>query len=115
MPMPVVEAAARLLPDGVLVPLAHHGHSALGTRPTVLLEGLRSLASGDHHHFPEQAVRALADAPVTGAGRALPVMLRASLAADRVRTVRPGSRRGRRRPTTAGRTSTEGGCPGASR
>ncbi|MFC7466261.1 alpha/beta fold hydrolase [Brachybacterium sp. GCM10030252] len=86
-PRPVAEAAAELLPDGVLVPLAGHAHSALDTRPTVLIDAIHAVAEGSHRTFAQRARRNLAAAPVVGTGKFLPLLVRAALTADRLRTV----------------------------
>lgn len=105
-PPPVAAEAADRLPDGALVTIPGHGHSALDTRPTMLLDAIGAIADGTHLQFPSRASRLAATAPTAGAGRFLPPMVRASLAADRLRTPFPQqlrrSPRGTGTPATAG-------------
>lgn len=88
-PPPVAAEAADRLPDGALVTIPGHGHSALDTRPTMLLDAIGAIADGTHLQFPSRARHLVATAPTAGAGRYLPPMVRMSLAADRLRTPFP--------------------------
>ncbi|KXO92185.1 prolyl aminopeptidase [Tsukamurella pulmonis] len=80
-PRPVAERTVALLPDGVLVPLADTGHSALDTHRLAALIAARAVAQGDHARLPDLA-GAIADLPREGASRLLGPAIRAGLAAD---------------------------------
>lgn len=100
-PPPVAAEAADRLPDGALVTLPGHGHSALDTRPTMLLGAIGAIDDGTHLQFPDRAVQLVASARPAGAGRFLPPLVRASLTADRLRTPLPQTLR--RTPRGTGR------------
>lgn len=56
-PRPVAERIVELLPDGVLVPLPGHGHSALDIHPLAALHVAHAVAEGAHRRLPGLAPR----------------------------------------------------------
>ncbi|MDO5661787.1 MAG: alpha/beta fold hydrolase [Brachybacterium sp.] len=95
-PLSVGREAADLLPDGVLLALPDHGHSALDTRPGILRAALRAVADGTHQALPARAAELLATHRPAGSARVLPLALRALLTADLLRSPRGVRPRGLR-------------------
>lgn len=90
-PRPIAEAAARALPQGILLRVPGHGHSALDSRPRLLIAVLRALARGEQDRLPHRIRGLAAHSGLSSTTRLAPLGLRAVLAADRV--LRPFPRR----------------------
>ncbi|NJQ08073.1 alpha/beta hydrolase [Streptomyces lonarensis] len=82
-PRAVAERVARLVPDGALVPLADHGHSALDSHPAAALRVARLVRDGQHRLLPGEAA-ALGRLRRTGGTNLLPPLVRARLASERL-------------------------------
>ncbi|WP_106215188.1 alpha/beta hydrolase [Kineococcus rhizosphaerae] len=78
-PRPVAERLTSLLPDGVLVPIAGIGHSALDTHPLAALFTARAVTAGAAHGLPRLAGW-IADLPRRSASRLAGPALSAALA-----------------------------------
>ncbi|AXB47443.1 alpha/beta hydrolase [Amycolatopsis albispora] len=85
-PRSIAARVASLAPDGVLVPLADTGHSALDTHRLAALTAARIVAGGGHRRLPELAPR-LAALPRRGPARLLGNLLTARLALGRLISV----------------------------
>ncbi|GMA38085.1 alpha/beta fold hydrolase [Mobilicoccus caccae] len=82
-PRVVAERVASLLPDGVLVPIAEMGHSALDTHNEILLEVARAVRDGDRERLAELARSGGSEIRRRGASGLLGPILRALLAAEK--------------------------------
>lgn len=78
-PRPVAERLVSLLPDGVLVPLAGTGHSALDAHALAALLTARAVAAGTAHRLPGLAGR-IAALPRRGASHLAGTALTAAVA-----------------------------------
>lgn len=95
-PRPVAERAATALDDAVLLDVPEHGHSALDSRPGVLLEVIDHLARGEHHALAGRGPALAARHRPVSSGAFLPVAARVLLLADRVLAPVPRTPRGLR-------------------
>lgn len=95
-PRPVAERAAAALPDAVLLEVPGHGHSALDTRPGLLLDVLEALSRGEHRELPARARELARRSRPVASGRVLPVLVRLLLGADRILRPVPAVPRGLR-------------------
>ncbi|MFX4291550.1 alpha/beta fold hydrolase [Streptomyces bohaiensis] len=82
-PRSVAERVVGLVPDGTLVPLADHGHSALDSHPTAALRVARLVRDGQQRHLPHEAA-ALGALRRGGAMRLVAPLVRARLASERL-------------------------------
>ncbi|WP_130796914.1 alpha/beta fold hydrolase [Streptomyces otsuchiensis] len=82
-PRPVAERIIGLVPDGVLVPLANHGHSALDSHPFAALRVARLTRDGQHRFLVGEAA-ALGALRRTGPMNLLAPLVRARLASERL-------------------------------
>ncbi|MBN6037042.1 alpha/beta hydrolase [Amycolatopsis sp. 195334CR] len=85
-PRSIAARIASLAPDGVLVPLADTGHSALDTHRRAALTAARIVADGGHRRLPRLAPR-LAALPRRGPGKVLGRLLTARLVLGRLISV----------------------------
>lgn len=83
-PRPVAERATAALPDAVLMSVPGHGHSALDTRPGLLVEVLGEVAAGRHRGLEHRGREIASRHRPAAAGAVLPRAMRAALAADRL-------------------------------
>ena len=95
-PLPSARAAAEALPDATLVVLPEHGHSALDSRPAVLLLLLKALARGTHRRLGALSGSLAERTAVAMSARLHALGLRALLAVDRVIAPVPRRPRGLR-------------------
>lgn len=79
-PPPVAQRIVDLAPDGVLVPLAATGHSALDTHQEALLAVIDAVVDGEHAELPQRA-REISALPRRGATRLLGTALSALISA----------------------------------
>lgn len=82
-PRVIAEQITELLPDGVLVPLAGMGHSALDTHRVAALHVTHAVAERAHRKLPELADR-IAELPRRGASGMLGPLISARLTAERL-------------------------------
>lgn len=83
-PLPLAQAAATALPHATLLQLPEHGHSALDSRPAVLLAVLRALSRGDQKRLPGSARRLIAHSRGTAISESQRRALQVLLGIDRV-------------------------------
>ncbi|RNL87585.1 alpha/beta fold hydrolase [Halostreptopolyspora alba] len=88
---PVARRTAEALPEGVLVPFENSAHSFLDFHPRVALTAARATANATHRRLPALAAR-MEGLPRPARSRALPLMLSASVTADRALAAVPVTR-----------------------
>lgn len=95
-PPTIAALAARTLPDALRLEIPGHGHSALDTRPGVLLDVLCALGEGRRDDLAGRGAELAARHRPAGGGRWLPPLLRSVLAVERALVPFPRTPRGLR-------------------
>ncbi|NJP68357.1 alpha/beta fold hydrolase [Streptomyces spiramenti] len=82
-PRTVAERIVDSVPDGTLVPLANHGHSALDSHPAAALRVARLVRDGQQHHLPGEAA-ALGAVRRSGGMNLVAPLIRTRLTSERL-------------------------------